>query len=247
MNVTVWNENVHEKKMPEMLTIHPEGLHGTIAAILRELPEANVRVATLDMPEAGLSEAVLKDTDVLFWWGHTAHEQVPDEVVDRVHARVLEGMGLVVLHSGHYSKIFRRLMGTSGNLRWRDDTYSRVFCVNPAHPIAQGVPMHFELGVEECYAEYFNIPEPDALVFVSWFDIGEVFRSGCVWHRGYGRIFYFQPGHETNKSYQNPHCRKILQNACRWAAQTRRDEIPGAPHIDEPLEEIRKKGEGAHA
>ena len=242
MNITIWNENVHEKSIPEMTEIHPNGLHGTIAALVGELPEAKVTVATLDMPEVGLPQAVLDSTDVLIWWGHAAHEQVPDEVAERVHARVLDGMGLIVLHSGHHSKVFRRLMGTNGNLRWRDDTYERMFCVNPTHPIAEGVPMHFELGKEECYAEYFNIPAPDELIFLSWFDIGEVFRGGCTWRRGYGKIFYFQPGHETNRSFFNPHCRRIIQNACRWAAQTRHDEVPDAPQIVETLEEIRKRG-----
>lgn len=239
MNVTIWNENVHEKEMPEVMKVHPGGLHGTVADIIRELPEANVRVATLDMPEAGLPAEVLDNTDVLFWWGHAAHDRVPDELAERVRARVLDGMGLIVLHSGHHSKVFRGLMGTSGNLRWKDDTYERVFCVNPTHPIAEGIPMHFELGQEECYAEYFNVPAPDELVFMSWFDIGEVFRSGCVWRRGYGKIFYFQPGHETYRSFYNPHCRRILQNACRWAVPTRHDETPGSPSIDETLESLR--------
>lgn len=243
MRVTVWNENVHEKSIPQMTEIHPEGLHGTLADIVREIPGATVQFATLDMPEAGLPEDVLAQTDVLVWWGHAAHDKVPDEVVDRVYARVLDGMGLIVLHSGHHAKIFRKLMGTSCNLRWRDDTYERMFCINPTHPIAQGVPMHFELGKEECYAEYFNIPAPDELIFTAWFDIGEVFRAGCTWRRGYGKIFYFQPGHETNRSFLNPHCRRIIQNACQWAVPYRNDEIPGSPHIAKTLEELRMEAD----
>lgn len=242
MNITVWNENVHEKTEPKVLEMHPQGLHGTVAGIVGELPGVTVRTATLDMPQAGLTDEVLEHTDVLIWWGHMAHDQVPDEVVDRVCARVLKGMGLVVLHSGHHSKVFRRLMGTTCDLRWRDETYERVFCVNPSHPIAQGIPLHFELGVEECYAEFFDIPQPDEQVFESWFDIGEVFRSGCCWRRGYGKIFYFQPGHETNGAYHNRYVRRIIQNACLWAAPAQWRQVEGAPQITETLEDLRKAG-----
>lgn len=243
MKITVWNENVHEKELPKLLEIYPGGIHGVLADIVKEVPGAEVTVATLDMPQAGLPAEVLDNTDVLLWWGHAAHDKVPDEVVERVHARVLAGMGLIVLHSGHESKIFRKIMGTSGALRWRDDTYERMFCVNPSHPIAEGIPMHFELGVEECYAEYFDIPQPDELVFTSWYDIGEVFRSGCVWRRGYGKVFYFQPGHETNQSYHHPHVRRIIQNACRWAVPARQRDQVKSQHIETPLEETRKAGQ----
>ena len=246
MNVTVWNENVHEKNMPEMNAIHPEGLHGTVAAILRELPEANVRIATLDMPEAGLPNEVLNNTDVLFWWAHEAHKEVPDALVDKICQRVHAGMGLVALHSSHLAKVFTRLMGTSGMHRWCEEAYERIFCVDPTHPIAEGVPMHFELGIEECYAEYFNIPKPDELIFISWFDNGEVYRSGCTWRRGLGKIFFFQPGHETFHSFENPHVRKILQNACRWAIPACPGTIPATDPkqdtcIRESLESLRKK------
>lgn len=240
MKVTVWNENYHEKIEPKVMEVHPEGLHGTVAGIIRELPEAEVRTATLDMPEAGLPESVLNDTDVLIWWGHMAHEKVPDEVVERVVSRVQHGMGLIVLHSGHHSKVFRRLMGTTCDLRWRDITYERIFCVNPSHPIADGIPDNFELGTEECYGEYFDIPQPDEQVFEGWYDIGEVFRSGCCWRRGHGKIFYFQPGHETNTSYKNPYVRRIIQNAVRWAAPTKWRTVEGAPQILETLEDLRK-------
>ena len=162
IRVTVWNENVHEKEMPEVRKLHPEGLHGTVAAILAKDPEITVRTATLDDPECGLTEEVLKETDVLFWWGHAAHQKVPDEVVERVYNHVLCGMGLVVMHSGHHSKIFRKLCGTPCNLTWHDDARERIFTVNPAHPIAQGIPAHFEIAEEECYGEPFSIPEPDA-------------------------------------------------------------------------------------
>lgn len=239
MNVTVWNENVHEKTEPAVLEIHPHGLHETLKGIIQEIPESNVRVATLDMPSAGLPQEVLDATDVLVWWAHMAHEKVPDEVVDAVCKRVLAGMGLIVLHSGHYSKVLQRLLGTTCDLRWRDGAYERLFCIEPSHPIAEGVPSVIELGIDECYGERFDIPKPDDVIFSGWFDIGETFRSGCTWTRGYGKIFYFQPGHETNRSYYNPHVRRIIQNACKWACpKVYRGEF-GAPEIRPTLEESR--------
>ena len=119
MKVTVWNENLHEKMEARVTELYPGGLHEYIAGFLRN-EETQVRTATLDDPECGLTEEVLADTDVLVWWGHMVHDRVPDEVVDRVQRHILSGMGLVVLHSGHHSKIFRRMLGTTCNLKWRD-------------------------------------------------------------------------------------------------------------------------------
>lgn len=236
IRVTVWNEFVHEKTEEAAQRRHPEGLHGTVAAILRTDDEITVRTATLDDPDCGLTEEVLCNTDVLFWWGHVAHDRVPDEVVARVHNHVLCGMGLVVLHSGHHSKIFRRLCGTSGNLKWHDDGRERVFIVNPAHPIAQGLGDYFEIPQEEVYSEPFGIPEPDELVMIGWYNTGEVFRSGCCFYRGNGRIFYFQPGHETDLAFEVPAVQTVLRNAAHWAAPTYRVpklECPFAPPIEQ--------------
>ena len=241
MNITVWNENVHEKSMPRVTEIYPGGLHAVLADIVKdETDGGTLRTATLDQPECGLTEEVLNDTDVLLWWGHCAHGDVPDEIVERVHKRVLQGMGLIVLHSGHESKIFQKLMGTTCRLRWRDDTFERVHCCMPSHPIAAGIPENFEIGVEECYSEFFDVPQPDELIFLGWFDIGEAFRSGCTWYRGYGKVFYFQPGHETNQSFHNPYVRQIIRNACRWAAPTASRTALCSAHIDPTLEDIRK-------
>lgn len=218
IRVTIWNEGRHEKTNEKARAMYPEGLHGALASHLGTKPGLTVRTATLDEPEHGLTEAVLAATDVLTWWGHVAHGDVADAVVDRVQQRVLDGMGLVVLHSGHHAKVFRRLLGTSCNLRWREaNEIERIWVVNPAHPIAAGLPPHFELR-EEMYGEFFDIPPPDELVFVSWFEGGEVFRSGCTWTRGRGRIAYFRPGHETYPSYRNPHVLQVIENAVRWAA-----------------------------
>ena len=219
IRVTVWNEYRHEKSSPKVAAIYPHGMHETIAEFLRKQPDFEVRTATLDEPEHGLTQEVLDNTDVLTWWGHMAHEEVSDEIVERVHKRVMEGMGLIVLHSGHASKIFRKLMGTNtGNLRWREDgEMARLWVMDLAHPIVQGLEDHFDLPIEETYGEHFDIPKPDDLIFVSWVPGGEVFRSGCTWHRGLGRIFYFQPGHETCPSYHDKNVQLVITNAVRWA------------------------------
>lgn len=240
MNITVWNENFDETNgVKEVLAVHPNGIHNTLKDVISELPNVNVRTATLQEEHCGLPDEILNSTDVLVWWSHKAHDAVPDELVDRIQKRVLGGMGLILLHSSHYSKLIKRLLGTTGDLSWRDDVYERIFCVNPAHPIARGVPEVFELGIDECYSEPFDIPAPDELVFLSWFASGNVFRSGCTWTRGNGKIFYFQPGHETNQSYFHPEIRKIIKNACEWAAPIRIKKEFGAPHIDVTLEEKR--------
>jgi len=245
MNITIWNEGLADKNRADVKAVYPEGLHGALAEAARGVKGVGlVRTATLDDPECGLPDDVLNTTDVLMWWGHQAHHKVPDELVTKIHERVLRGMGLIALHSAHYSKIFRKLMGTSCGLRWREDTYERVFCVNPSHPIAAGIPMHFELGKDETYAEFFDIPAPDETVFLGWFDIGEVFRSGCVWRRGYGKVFYFQPGHETNPTYYNEYVKKIIQNACVYLAPTVWRDVLDSPKIETTLEEIRAKSGG---
>ncbi len=220
IRVTVWNENRHEKRNPEIAAIYPKGIHGAIAECLGKEPDMEVRTATLDEPEHGLTEETLSQTDVLTWWGHLAHKEVSDEVVDRIQQRVvLDGMGLIVLHSGHFSKIFKRLMGTTCNLKWRVvGEKERLWVVDPSHPIARGLGDYFELEHTEMYGEHFDIPQPDNLVFISWFQGGEVFRSGCCYHRGRGKIFYFRPGHETYPIFHNPDIKKVLVNAVRWAA-----------------------------
>ncbi|MDG5820400.1 ThuA domain-containing protein [Natronococcus sp. A-GB7] len=217
--VTIWNEFRHEREDEDAAAVYPDGIHEALAGVLED--DHEVRTATLDEPDHGLTEDVLESTDVLFWWGHIAHDEVDDEIVDRVQERVLEGMGLIVLHSGHFSKIFKRLMGTTCNLQWREDGgRERLWVVDPGHRIADGLEESIELPTTEMYGEPFDVPEPDRLVFTSWFEGGEVFRSGCCYRRGNGRIFYFRPGHETYPIYENAEIQRVLRNAVDWASPT---------------------------
>jgi trehalose utilization protein len=223
IRVTVWNEFRHERHMAEVAKIYPEGMHATIAAALNKEEYIEACTATLDEPEHGLTRDVLQHTDVLIWWGHAAHGEVTDEIVDRVQQRILEGMGLILLHSAHFSKIFKRLMGTSCDLKWREgNDHERLWVVAPGHPIADGIGEYIELEHEEMYGEHFDIPQPDTLVLVSWFSGGEIFRSGCCYTRGQGKIFYFRPGHETYPTYHNPQVQRVIANAVRWTAPTYR-------------------------
>lgn len=240
IRVTVWNEHRHEKTHEKVREVYPEGIHAAIGQGLGT-DAFEVRYATLDDDEEhGLSEQVLSETDVLFWWGHMAHGDVRDEIVDRVHARVLRGMGLIVLHSGHFSKIFKKLMGTSCDLKWREaDEKERIWVVAPNHPIAEGIGEYIDIEAEEMYGEHFDIPAPDELVMVSWFEGGEVFRSGCTFHRGQGKIFYFRPGHETYPTYYNEQVRRVLSNAAKWAAPSTREYPKYGNH--KPLEAIKPK------
>jgi trehalose utilization protein len=222
IRVTVWHEFRHEKTNPKVAEIYPQGMHEAIASHLRKCKDLEVSTATLDEPEHGLSEEVVQNTDVMIWWGHKAHGDVKDAIVDRVHQRVLQGMGLVVLHSGHFSKIFTKLMGTSCNLKWRDTGEREILWVTrPGHPIVKDIDDHFILEREEMYGEFFDIPEPECTFLISTFAGGEVFRSGCTWTRGLGKIAYFRPGHETFPTYHDPNVLKVIENAARWVQPTR--------------------------
>lgn len=235
MNITVWNEYRHEKESEKVRLHYPEGIHKVIADFL----EGDVTTATLDMPEHGLTEEVLNRTDVLIWWGHKAHDEVSDEVVEKVHQRILEGMGFIALHSAHFSKVFKKLMGTGCDLKWREaGEKERIWVINPAHPIAEGLPEYFELEEEEMYGEHFDIPAPDELLFLSWFEGGEVFRSGATFTRGNGKIFYFRPGHETYPTYHNEYVQKVIKNAVNWVKPTQSTYPTYGNH--QPIESIQK-------
>ena len=217
IRVTVWGENIHEWKHEVVRRHYPKGMHTCIAQGLNEAEDIEALTATLQEPEHGLTEERLANTDVLLWWGHCAHDQVDDAIVARIQARVWQGMGLLALHSAHFSKIFKALLGTACSLRWREaGELERVWVCNPGHPIARGLDAYFELPEEEMYGEPFGIPAPDELVFMSWFQGGEVMRSGATWKRGNGKIFYFRPGHESYPTYHNDNVKTVLKNAVRW-------------------------------
>lgn len=218
IRVTAWNEFRHEKSNEYVKSIYPDGIHGLIKQFLETQDDIEVTLAALDDPDNGLPDEVLNNTDVLIWWGHMAHHEVPDALVERIRHRVYtKGMGLIVLHSGHHSKVFRQVVGTNGNLSWGRDQKEIVWNLLPSHPIAAGIPDHFTLETEELYCEPFYVPQPDSLVFGSWFEDGFIFRSGLCYTRGAGKVFYFQPGHESCPSYHNQYVQKIITNAVYWA------------------------------
>lgn len=222
IKITVWNEYRHERHNEEVKAVYPEGIHTVLASYLNTQEDMEARTAVLDEPEHGLTREVLEQTDVLLWWGHLAHDEVSDEIVEKVRQKVLNGMGLIVLHSGHNSKIFHALMGTNtGALKWRDDgEKERIWIIEPGHPIAKGLGEYIEIPKEEMYGERFEIPAPDELIFISWFEGGEVFRSGCCYKRGQGNIFYFRPGHETFPVYHQPEILQVISNSVRWAVKS---------------------------
>ncbi|HPA06699.1 MAG TPA: ThuA domain-containing protein [Candidatus Hydrogenedentes bacterium] len=242
LRVTVWNEGVHDKRDRKVMDIYPEGMGKAIAGYLAEQPGiASVRVAELGDKGQGLTDTILAKTDVMTWWGHCAHDQVTDENAAKVKQCVLEGMGLVVLHSGHFSKVFKSLMGTGCDLKWREiGEKERLWVVDPAHPIAEGLSEYFELPHTEMYGEHFDIPQPDQLVFISWFEGGEVFRSGCCWHRGLGKVFYFRPGHETLPIYHNETVLRVIYNGIRWAAPSGLKKLVRGNV--QPLENVNRNG-----
>lgn len=247
IRVTVWGENVHEQKSKAVAGVYPETMHGCIAAGLNEAGDIAATTATLQDPEHGLTARRLADTDVLIWWGHAAHGEVADAVVERVTEAVWSGMGAIFLHSAHFSKPFKRLMGTPCNLTWREaGERERLWQTSRNHPIAAGLPDHFELENEEMYGEPFGVPEPMDTVFISWFQGGEVFRSGLTWKRGAGSVFYFRPGHETYPTYQDANVKTVLKNAVRWAHNPARripdpTKAPNVP-VDQALEPIEERG-----
>ncbi len=219
IRVTVWNEFVHERTEDYIREIYPKGMHAVIADALSECGDLQVRLASLDEPDQGLPDEILEETDVLMWWGHVAHDQVSDALVEKIRQRVYAGkLGFFPVHSGHHSKPFRAILGTTGNLTWGDEQKEILWNLCPTHPIAAGIPDHFVIEKEELYGEPFYIPTPDELIFGGWFEQGNIMRSCCTWRRGAGKIVYFQPGHESCRAFYNPFVRRILQNAVHWVA-----------------------------
>jgi trehalose utilization protein len=238
IRVTVWNEYMDEQKREQIARHYPEGLHKAIAGFLNQEPDISASTSIITDPEQGLSNAILENTDVLIWWGHVHHGIVEDSLVQRVIENVQCGMGAVFLHSAHKSKPFTGLLGTDGWLSWREaEEKCRVWTASPAHPIAEGIPENFVIEREEMYSEPFGVPEPESTVFISWFKGGNVFRSGLTFKRGFGKIFYFQPGHETYPNYHHEYIKKVIVNAVRWAKPQIRTGLRPLPSVD-PLEKL---------
>ena len=234
IKVTIYNEFYHERFHDEVKAVYPEGIHMALKDQLSD--EFEIRTVTLDTVDT-LTEELLDDTDVLLWWGHVQHDKVPDEVAERVQRAVLDGMGAIFLHSGHHSKPFRKLMGTSCNLTWREDgDYELVWNIKPSHPITQGIGRFFKMDHEETYGEPFTVPEPDELVLIGSYEGGEVFRAGCCYRRENGKIFYFQPGHETFPTFYHKDVVRIIRNAIHWAAPIYRVRME-CPWVKPPMAE----------
>lgn len=238
IRVTVFNEGYHDRRDDKVKKIYPDGIHGQLKAFL-ESDEVRVRIVTqyndkLELvPDSGITKEILDDTDVIIWWGHMKHHEVSEETAEMVADYVRKGMGAIFLHSAHHSKPFKKLMGTTCNLKWRDGARERLWNINPAHPIMQGIGEFFDIPEEEMYGERYDIPTPDDLLMIGTYNSHEVFRSVCVWQRSYGRIVYFQPGHETNPTYHIPEVQTIIKNAVKWAMPLyRAEEIP-CPHYQE--------------
>ncbi|MFK8075389.1 MAG: ThuA domain-containing protein [Granulosicoccus sp.] len=251
IKTVVWGENVHEQTNKTVAEIYPNGMHGCIAESLNNDPEIQATTATLQEPEHGLSEARLADTDVLIWWGHAAHGEVSDEVAERVVRHVWSGMGLLLLHSAHFAKVFKLLMGTACNLTWREaGERERLWVTSRNHPIVRGLPDYFELENEEMYGEPFSVPEPLETVLISWFQGGEVFRSGLTYKRGAGNVFYFRPGHETYPTYHDANVQRVLKNAVHWAhnSAARVQQGTDAPNrpVEQSIEPLIERGAKLH-
>ncbi|WP_144224712.1 ThuA domain-containing protein [Mesorhizobium amorphae] len=251
IRTTVWGENIHERENSIVASVYPDGLHTAIANGLSKDTGILTKTVTLQDADQGCSPAILAETDVLVWWGHKAHGELSDQAVENVVRRVWSGMGLIVLHSGHFSRVFKALMGTPCSLKWREaGERERIWVVNPSHPIAKGLPENFVLEHEEMYGEPFTIPEPLETVFLSWFQGGEAFRSGVTFQRGAGKIFYFRPGHETYPTYYDGNVQQVLRNAVRWAAPVGKliEDICEAPNIPahQAHEPIVERGPSLH-
>ena len=222
IRVLVWCEHHQDQFQDNVKETYPEFMHNAIANFLREDKNLDVKTATLyDDENCGITDEVLANTDVIIWWGHVRHRDVPDEIAAKVQKFVLNGGGFVPLHSAHFCKPFIRLMGTTCGLGVDGFGKHTINCVRPGHPITKSVPELFELPVEERFVEFYDVPQPDELIYVTGYETGRIFRSGCAYYRGRGKVFYFQPGHETNPTYRDKNIQTIIKNAVYWVAPNR--------------------------
>ncbi len=245
VRVLVWDEAPsHAPK-----SVYPKSLNGAIADGLNADGAGRIvaTTANLDDPNQGITDEALANIDVLIWWGHARHGEVTDETAAKVVKAVHNGVGFLPLHSAHYSKTFRGILGATGHLKggWREaenpaDSEEIRVCA-PKHPICRGVS-DFTLPAEEMYGAPFDVPPALVVLFQSYFPLGgEYFPSfaltvgegidpaftsgpggGKGQGEGVGRVFYFRPGHETYPTYFDTNVRKVIHNGVLWCAH--RDE-----------------------
>lgn len=242
MKVTIFTEFNASMESEEAKVSYPEGMNACLYDFISKEHDVKMIVHSKDDDGSELTEEILKNTDVLIWWGHWYHGLVSDDVINMVADYVNRGMGFIALHSAHESKIFQKLVGTSGALSWREmGENERLWIIERNHPIVAGIEdTHIDIEHEEMYGEPFSIPAPDELVLISWFKGGEVMRSGCVFNRGYGKIFFFRPGHETLPTYKHAQVQRIVLNAIEYVKANRPivEQPIKSVHIPVPLEKI---------
>jgi trehalose utilization protein len=104
LRVLVWDEQQDAQKQA-----YPNFLGNHLAEDLKK--EFDVRSVSIKDPEQGLSKDNLEWADVVVWWGHLRHQEVNEEAVAAIVAKITEGKcGLVALHSAHYSQVFKASM-----------------------------------------------------------------------------------------------------------------------------------------
>lgn len=240
MRILIYNEGRDERNKPEVLTIYPKEIGGALSHIVSQIPNSEIiDILSMYNVKEKLTNNLLESVDLLLYWSHGGNSQFPDELAKLIQDHVLRGMGFVVLHSAIGSKPFKALMGTTCSIHYRHDDFERMTCCNPLHPIAAGLPLHIELDKEESYGEYIDVPKPDDIIYLGWFDSGEVCRSVMTWTRGYGKVVFIQPGHETNSSYHNPYIQKLIVNSCIWASRSFFfEELPKDYHQEPSLQEM---------
>ncbi len=216
--VVVWSEGTAPKR------VYPNDIRGAVAEGLKPLQGWEIVTATITDPEQGVSAESLKKTDVLIWWGHARHNEVTDENVARIVSRVKDnGMGFIALHSSHFAKALKKLLGT--RCAWKDyvedGSSVRMIVKDKQHPIVQGIS-DFTLPQTERYTKPFEVPPPESLVLDGIYTLPngatEQSRQALVWTIGKGKVLYFQPGHETYPTFFDETVRKILRNAVEWMA-----------------------------
>jgi trehalose utilization protein len=217
--VVVWSEGTAPK------SVYPNDINGAVAEGLKDLSGWEVVKAGLSDPDQGLPDKLLQRADVLIWWGHQKHGDVKDELVDKIVKRVKEdGMGFIALHSSHFAKPNKKLMGTACS--WKayvlDSTTLKITVKSPDHPIAKGIK-DFTIDHSERYSDPYAVPTPKAVVFEGTASLKkggtDTSQIGLTWEIGKGKVFYFQAGHETNPVFMDPNVRQIMSNAVQWAAK----------------------------